>query len=458
MTSSEVIQPIDKSLLDACIHCGLCLPACPTYLATGREMESPRGRIYLLSQWNSGEQELSPRLGEHIESCLGCLGCVTACPSGVEYGSILNFARPYIAQQRPAAERAIMRFSFKHVLPNYSLLQIGGWFLRWWQFFRLGAVLKWLAVPSPAYEEAARQGGLINPARKLLYRLHEWEAFLPKIPRHSPLPRRSPTNSISESTPVQLFSGCIMDVFYNHVNHACFRLLQAQGRSVQVPAQNCCGALAMHAGETDIARQLAKQNITLLEKTEGPIAVTAAGCGAMLKEYGELLDHDPVWRERAIGLAKRFVDITEILAAGKFQTAPQPGVKESAGSDEQTPLAVAYHAACHLAHAQGVREAPESLLRQAAQDVGAASMHLIPLREAEHCCGSAGIYNLLNTQLSMKILERKMDFIEQTGASVVVTTNPGCMLQLEVGARDRGLKITVSHLCELLDSIYCTRS
>ncbi|HEY9717660.1 MAG TPA: heterodisulfide reductase-related iron-sulfur binding cluster, partial [Trichormus sp.] len=452
MSSSETTQPINKALLDACIHCGLCLPACPTYLATGREMESPRGRIYLLTQWNSGEQELTPRLSEHIETCLGCLGCVTACPSGVQYGSILNAARPHIAAQRPAGERAIMRFAFRKILPNYDLLQIGGWFLRWWQMLRMGALLKFLATPTAEYEQAAREGKLINPARKLLLRLHEWEALTPKVPQHKPLPRAS--NKAADAQPtVQLFSGCVMDVFYNHVNHACLRLLEAQGNNVQVPPQTCCGALAMHAGETDIARNLARQNIALLEQSDGPIAVTAAGCGAMLKEYPELFNDDPQWHERAEKVAKRFVDITEALAGGSFKAGVNEKFKQATNACSE-PLGVAYHAACHLAHAQNVREAPQSLLQNAVQDVGPDTMHLIPLREAEHCCGSAGIYNLLNTELSMKVLERKMEFIQQTGASVVVTTNPGCMLQLEAGARERGLDVTVRHLCELLDAIY----
>jgi glycolate oxidase iron-sulfur subunit len=456
MNSSDTTQPINKALLDACIHCGLCLPACPTYLATGREMESPRGRIYLLTQWNSGEQELTPRLSEHIETCLGCLGCVTACPSGVQYGSILNAARPHIAAMRPANERAIMRFAFSNVLPNYALLQIGGWFLRWWQLFRMSAFLKFLALPTAEYEQAAREGTLINPARKMLLRLHEWEAFLPKVPKHEALPRSS--EQASETQPkVQLFFGCVMDVFYNHVNQACFRLLEAQGKNVQVPPQTCCGALAMHAGETDIARNLARQNIALLEKSAGPIAVTAAGCGAMLKEYPELFNDDPQWHERAENVAKRFVDITEALADGSFKAAVTAQFKQKANASGK-PLGVAYHAACHLAHAQNVREAPQSLLQGAVQDLGADTMHLIPLREAEHCCGSAGIYNLLNTELSMKVLERKMEFIQQTGADIVVTTNPGCMLQLEAGARERGLNIKVLHLCELLDSIYSAQS
>lgn len=437
-------------MLDACIHCGLCLPACPTYLATGREMESPRGRISLLSQWSSGEQEMSPRLAEHIETCLGCLGCQTACPSGVQYESILNIARPYIAEQRPPAARHLMRTIFARVLPDYKLLRLGGNLLRFWQQLNLGALLKWLALPSEEFARAAERGELVNPVRKVLYRLHVMESLLPRVPKFKPLPRQSWNQGEKKGT-VQLFSGCVMDVFYNHVNHACLRLLKAQQKIVSVPQQTCCGALAMHSGEIDIARGLAKQNIEYFEATEGPIVVTAAGCGAMLKQYGELLNDDNEWSQRAHKLAERFVDITEALAEGDFQ---RPDTS-SFSRRFTTALNVAYHAACHLAHAQNVREAPEKLLQQAATAIGADKMRLVPLREAEHCCGSAGIYNLINTELSMKVLERKMDFVQATGATMLVTTNPGCMLQLEAGARERGLKLTVLHLCELLDAIFC---
>ncbi len=188
LVDAKTAQPIDKQLLDACIHCGLCLPACPTYLATGKETESPRGRIYLLTQWAAGEQELSPRMAEHIDSCLGCLGCQTACPSGVRYESILNAARPHVAVHHPAEQRALMRFSFKHVLPNYALLRFGGALLRLWQALGLSRVLAWIAAPSKEFEEAGRDGQLINPMRKQLYRLHTMESFMPEVPQFKPLP------------------------------------------------------------------------------------------------------------------------------------------------------------------------------------------------------------------------------------------------------------------------------
>lgn len=410
---------ISAELLSACIHCGLCLPACPTYLATGREMESPRGRIYLLSQWQQGNLELTPRLAEHIESCLGCLGCQTACPSGVQYEQILNQARPHLAEMRSRRVRKIMRFVFSKVLPDYSRLRLMGKLLRMWQSSGGKKILQsmpWM--------------------KKMLGRLDRWQSMLPVVPSHHPIPKQS-WRSGEKRGAVNLFIGCIMDIFYNQVNHACQRLLLSQRRVVNVPEQTCCGALAFHAGEADIARQLAKTNIELFENQAGDIVVTAAGCGAMLKEYPHLFETSDDWHGRAEQFSARVRDITEELKSGVFADKPQPVSRK-----------VAYHAACHLAHAQKIREIPEVLLSQVP------GLQLIPLEESEHCCGSAGIYNLLHEELATRVLDRKIEYIKQTGADTVVTTNPGCMLQIENGLRDAGLDIKVKHLAELLDEAY----
>ncbi|HEY9789044.1 MAG TPA: heterodisulfide reductase-related iron-sulfur binding cluster [Candidatus Obscuribacterales bacterium] len=419
MTQQKEPIKISPELLSACIHCGLCLSSCPTYLASGREMESPRGRIYLMNMLENGEAEAEPRLVEHLDSCLGCLGCQTACPSGVQYGKLLDQARPLIAAQRPAHVRRLMRFAFQHILPDYRRLHFLSKVLRLWQktgLDRLPEKLPWLAAG--------------------LGKLAEWQEFLPPVPVFKPLPKQSwiPGDKQGE---VQVFSGCVMDVFYNDVNHACVRLLAAQRRMVNVPEQTCCGALAFHAGETDIARDLARENIEYFEKTAGDIVVTAAGCGAMLKEYGELLHDDPQWHARAHQFAARVRDVTEALAE-------KPIVGEPHAIDKK----VAYHAACHLSHAQGVRQPPLDLLKQIP------GVKPVPLEEAEHCCGSAGIYNLMHTDMSMEILERKMDNIERTGADIIVTTNPGCLLQLQKGLRDRKCDMKACHLIELLDEAY----
>lgn len=441
---------IDKELLDACIHCGLCLPACPTYLATGREMESPRGRIYLLNQWNEGTLPLQSRLAEHIDSCLGCLGCQTACPSGVKYESILDQARPHLAARKPAIMRFGMRFGFSSLLPDYRRLHFVASLMRQWQRLNGGDWLRKLAGLKPNQPIATADPLKQNPVQKLFYRLWQLNALLPEIPSFKALPKKSWQAGEKKGT-VQLFAGCVMDVFYNSVNHACIDLLKAQGRIVEVPEQTCCGALAAHAGETDVMLSLARRNIRSLEVTEGPIVVTSAGCGAMMKQYAEFLHGDEEYAARASAISQRIVDVTEELAKNAFNHNDNCG-------RTLPDLKIAYHAACHLAHAQGIREEPQKLLLDFAAAVNSVTpnkIELIPLREAEHCCGSAGIYNLLHTELSMEVLNRKMDLIKESGADTVVTTNPGCMLQIKAGVNHRRVPVQVMHLCELLRDAYC---
>lgn len=419
--ASDIVKvpQIDPDLLAACIHCGMCLPACPTYQVTGRETESPRGRIQLMSMLQKGEAGPEDRLVEHIDSCLGCLGCQTACPSGVQYGKLLDQARPLLAEKRSPALRSLLRFVFSKILPDYPKLRALGSMLRLWQKTGMDAVLT--RIPF---------------ADKLLGKLIEMQAFLPTVPPFRPLPRQS-WRSGDKQGEVQLFAGCVMDIFYNDVNHACIRLLTMQRQVVKVSEQTCCGALAFHAGEVDIARELAQRNIEMFENVPGDIIVTAAGCGAMLKEYGELLHGHEAWEKRAHDFSARVKDITEFLAEHQFSS-----------QSKEIRRKVAYHAACHLSHAQGIRLAPEDLLTRID------GVELIPLEEAEHCCGSAGIYNLLHTELSMEVLDRKMEHIKETGADVLVTTNPGCLLQIQKGIKDNGMTMKACHLVELLDEAF----
>lgn len=457
--SSDLIsldaQPaINASLLASCIHCGLCLPACPTYLATGREMESPRGRIHLINQWQHGNAQLTDRMASHIESCLGCLGCQTACPSGVKYEEILNQTRPYLAAKRSGLTRFIMRFAFKNVLPRYSLLRTIGNLLRAWQLLFGTAVLKTIIGKRSQFPDHSSSGdsnGVANQRRfigqnekeTLIDRLIDWEAFTPIVPPQVSLPPSlQPKVASEQGHHALLFAGCVMDIFYNHVNHASIRLMLKQGSSVDVPKQTCCGALAYHAGENDIAVSLAKKNIDMFGHSTTPVVVTSAGCGAMLKHYGHLLENDKDYAHKAELFSQRVRDITEFLATKEFPDQPKT-LKET----------TTYHAACHLAHAQDVRKEPEGLLQSLNQE---GDNKIVPLVESEHCCGSAGIYNLLNTRLSLKVLDRKLDYIEKTGAKTVVTTNPGCMIQLQAGIRERRLPVDVKHLIEVLDEAYAS--
>lgn len=458
---------LDNELLSACIHCGLCLPHCPTYLSTGREMESPRGRLYLLNLFSKGELEAEDGVAEHIESCLGCLGCQTACPSGVQYEAILNQARPYLKSARPKLLSNLLRFSFKHLLTNYSLLKAIGLILRLYQ--RLGLRRLFARFYPDLNISRSESGGQSGEKISILSRLALMESFLPDLPAHETLPQRSFRSRAGLGT-VQLFSGCVMDVLYNDVNHAASDTLQMQGYEVEVPAQTCCGALAYHAGEIDIASDLARKNIDLMENSEGKIIVTSAGCGAMLKEYDHLLRSDRTYRDRALLFKERVADFTECIALN--------AMPDDYRSRAEAPSpSVAYHAACHLAHAQKIREEPGIVLERLSADVRYATLcdaaahktqpdldrvscpiKVEPLREAEHCCGSAGIYNVLHPDMSLSVLKRKVENILQSKADTVVTTNPGCLMQLAAGARLAGKSFKVRHLASYLKDAYLPAS
>jgi glycolate oxidase iron-sulfur subunit len=428
---------IDKDLLDACIHCGLCLPACPTYLATGRELESPRGRIYLLNLYQQNEEPFSSRMAEHLDSCLGCLGCQTACPSGVNYEAIFNQARAKVNSFTPVWQKLPRYMALKWLLPNDLLLKIFGQTLRIWQLIKADEILKSALLPFnkiPVVNEILR-----------------WQSLLPKVPRHIELPHSIPGAGKTEET-VFLFKGCIMDIFYNYINLQSMSLLALSASAVSVPKQNCCGALALHSGETKLAHHLAQANIDKFANNTGPIVVTASGCAAMLKGYPELFDKKSEWHDKAKAFSNRVQDLPEYLAKHDFSV-----INKHLDSLPQS-IAIGYHAACHLAHAQGIRISPKLLLENFANSVnvkiGATVVKLVPLLEEEHCCGSAGIYNLGHPELSESILNRKIEIIKNSGVSVIVTTNPGCILQLESGIKRQGLDIQVLHLASLLSKAY----
>ena len=430
---------IDQSLLDACVHCGLCLPACPTYLATGRELESPRGRIYLLNLLQQGKEPFSERMAEHLDSCLGCLGCQTACPSGVNYETLINEARQPVNERKPFWQKFLQQIIFTYVLTNDQLLYFLGKCLRFWQKHKLDEYS----------EQLSKTIGLnkIGVIKNLL----GWQSLLPFVPEHKQLPNLI-SNSGKNLPVVQLFKACIMDIFYNPVNLATLKLLNELSGIVAVPKQTCCGALALHSGQKHIARQLAKQNIDNFAANEGAVVVTASGCTAMLKTYPELFDEIDPWHDRAMSFSKRVKDMSEFLAHSELPNDLFTKVDEN--YEVTTPLRLAYHAACHLSHAQGIHQEPKQLLEKFAESIndqyGQEIIKLIPLTEEEHCCGSAGIYNLMHPDLSNIILSRKIAMIKETGANIIVTTNPGCLLQIEAGLRKEGLAIKVVHLAEVL--------
>lgn len=419
MSHRHLETELDK--LKACIHCGMCLSACPTYRVTGSEAESPRGRLYLMKKLLEGELE-DAAVAPHLDQCLACHGCETVCPSGVRYGQVLMATREDLAARRPAWRRALKRFAFRRILPNRRLLQAGGWLLRLYQNTPLQGLV--------------RRSGLFRLFPGLGYR----ESLLPRLPKRRALhPGLSFGNPQDEH--VALLLGCVMDVFYNPVHWATLEALVANGYYVSIPRQTCCGALAHHAGEADITRQLARRNIRRLMR-DNPrwIVVNSAGCGSTMQAYGQLLADDPVYGPKAMQFSSRVIDVMALLSR-----------RPLAPFRREVPRHVTYHAACHLYHVQKVTTEPVGLLSQVP------GLTLVPLTDFEACCGSAGIYNVEHPELSMEVLARKMTHVQAAagqGAATLVTGNPGCLLQLEKGVAQAGLDMRVCHPVEILAEAY----
>ena len=410
-------------LIRQCVHCGLCLPTCPTYVVLGVKMDNPRGRIRLMKSVHDGAIGVGEDFDEHIYNCLDCRACETACPSGVQFGKLVESARAQVeaVRPRPAPQRALRALFFDLLLPRPRLLAIAA------RASSLGARLG-----RPVLRLAATRSGL---ARRLL-------ATTDLIPRRPLVLDRVPSRVAARGTPrgrVLLFRGCIMRAAFGDVNEATARVLARNGFEVQAPDdQTCCGALHVHAGERDGGKALARANLDRLERHDvDAIVVNAAGCGANLKEYGWLLKDDPRYAERAERFAAKVKDLTEVLAAD--------GLAEAPG---ELRWRVTYDDACHLLHGQRVREQPRALL------AAIPGLEVVPLEEADMCCGSAGIYNVTHDAVARALLDRKVERIARTGASVVVTANPGCAIQIESGLRRARLGVRVLHIAEVLDAAY----
>ncbi|MGA2735845.1 MAG: heterodisulfide reductase-related iron-sulfur binding cluster [Bryobacteraceae bacterium] len=412
--------------LDRCVHCGLCLNACPTYRVLGVEMDSPRGRIYQMAQVTAGAP-IGPTYVEHIELCLACRGCESACPSGVQYGRLVEAARAEIegVAVRSGRARWMRRFVFGYLLPSPALMTVLGTLLYLYQGSGLQKLVRALGFLK-LLEKLGDVEQLTPPA--------EPPFFFGKIGKTFPAegPRRYR---------VALMAGCIANVCFARLNEATVRVLQKNGCEVVVTAgQGCCGALHVHAGLRDQARGLARRNIDALSDGGYDAIVTnAAGCGSTLKEYGELLEADPEYAARARDFSGRMQDVAEFLASIELNPEMRP-----------LPLTVTYQDSCHLAHGQRIRTAPRKLLAA----VPGLTFREMPLSDL--CCGSAGIYNVVQNEMSMQILERKMEDVNSSGADVIATANPGCILQLRAGVHLHGKGQRVVHVVELLDEAYRT--
>jgi glycolate oxidase iron-sulfur subunit len=412
----------DYSALDPCVHCGFCLPACPTYLVTGDEGHSPRGRIVLMRALERGEIDAKdPGLFEHLDACLGCRGCEPACPSGVGYGRGLEAAREQLFHSRGLPPRARL------------VLSVFRYRWAWRPLFAIARLIRGTGLPRLlAGRSRIRFAlGMLAASEEVT----ETSEEVTEKTQTNPSTPLSPSPPSSPSSPtVALFRGCVMDSLFNHVHHATRRTLEANGyRVVEVRGQVCCGALHEHAGDRKSAEALAQANVSAMAEQTDFVVVNSAGCGALLKEYGRLLG-----TEAAVRLGAKVRDVSELLA----ERGPRRGAP--------LQLEIAYDAPCHLQHAQQVHEAPLALLK------AIPGLRLRMLPGADRCCGSAGIYSVLRPQMARMVLDQKIAGLSAATPrpDLVVTGNPGCLMQIGAGLRAARLSIDVAHPVELLDHSY----
>jgi glycolate oxidase iron-sulfur subunit len=404
-----------------CIHCGLCLNACPTYRLWSLEADSPRGRIHQMIQVELHQQPITDSFVEHIDKCLDCRACETACPSGVEYGKLVEYARARIERDYPRSWLASTTrdFFFRHILPYPH------------RIIDLARVIR--LYQRSGLQSIARGIGVLK-----LLGLADRERFLPRIDENFFYYRHGwtfPANGPRRAR-VAFFAGCIANVTFSQLNEATIRVLTANGCEVVVPKEQfCCGALAAHAGLRDAARDLARKNLPLFLREDCDAIITnAAGCGSTLKEYDHLFSPHEEEHSQARAFGAKTRDVTEFLAALGLSAKMKP-----------LSLRVTYQDSCHLLHGQKIREAPRTLLR------AIPSLDFVELPYSEICCGSAGIYNLTQTETSLELLAEKMRHAQSTRAQTIVTANPGCLLQLRAGATIHRTNQEVLHVVELLD-------
>ena len=405
-------------LMDKCVHCGFCLPTCPTYLLWGEEMDSPRGRIYLMRAGVEGRAPIDANYVKHFDACLGCLACVTACPSGVQYAPLIEATRAQIEDKydRPAGD-AVFRAALMAMVPYPSRMRV--------------AMLP-LAIFGPLVRAIGRafKGFRIGAAM----------AVAPPVTFRS-LFSRSPEHTAAQGTErmkVAMLTGCVQRLAFDDVNRATMRVLSAEGCRVEAPGgQGCCGALPLHAGRAEQAKALARHNIEVFERAGvDRIVVNAAGCGSAMKDYGTLFASDPEWAGRARAFSAKVRDVSEVLD------------ELGAARAERHPISarLVYHDACHLAHGQGVRSQPRALLQ------AIPGIELLSPAEAEICCGSAGIYNLVQPKPASQLGARKAKNIAALQPDMIATANPGCMLQIAAAARGMGHDWPIFHPIQIIDA------
>ena len=461
-----------RSLAGDCVHCGFCLPACPTYQLWGEEMDSPRGRIHLMTQVLDGA-ELTDSTAEHFDRCLGCMACVPACPSGVQYNRLIEAARTWVedaderpgqdADERPGQDADERPGHDADERPGQDADERPGQDAGYRRTLRGRAVRAAIFAVFPYPRRlrlltgplrAAQRTGLDKAVRRssLPGRLSpELAAALRLAPprpagRVPALPARVSARGPRRAV-VGMLTGCVQGVFFPQVNTATARVLAAEGCDVLIPnAQSCCGALSLHSGRKAEAQRLARRTIATFERAGvDAIVVNSAGCGSAMKEYGQLLADDPAWAARAEALAGKVRDFAEFLA-GLGDAGGSGLAGGQAAARHPLPVRAVYHDACHLGHAQGIKEQPRALLRAIPE------LELAETGDGGVCCGSAGVYNLLQPETARELGDRKAATIEATGAQLLISANPGCSLQIATALAARGISMPVAHTAQVLDA------
>jgi glycolate oxidase iron-sulfur subunit len=413
------VSEISRDLVAECVHCGFCLPTCPTYLMWGEEMDSPRGRIYLMKQVLEGAP-IDATMTDHFDNCLGCMSCVTACPSGVQYDALIETTRSKIERdvERSKADRAWRGLIFS-LFPHPRRLAMLRGLLR--------------AYQRSGLRELVHRSKVLDRAPKPLAAM---EGLLPQLGPMERVPPLTPAVGVKRAR-VGMLLGCVQRELFPGVNAATARVLAAEGCEVVAPpGQACCGALSLHIGREDEAKRRAKRLIATFEsQAVDAIVINVAGCGSSMKDYERLLADDPGWASRAAEFSAKCRDVSELLA----ELGP-------VATRHPLPIVAAYHDACHLGHAQGVRVQPRALL------AGIPGLEVREIADADICCGSAGVYNLLKPEPARELGDRKAANVLATGADLLITANPGCLMQVDSALRRQGRSIALAHTVEVLDA------
>ncbi|MDQ0162163.1 glycolate oxidase iron-sulfur subunit [Bacillus alveayuensis] len=414
----------DENKWADCVHCGMCLESCPTYEITGQEQHSPRGRVHLIKSVAEGKLEVNENFMDPVFACLDCRACTTACPADVDVGGLIEEVRGQVRQVIPLK-------GWKKVIGNLFLHTL---FPHPNRLYALGNVLKF--YQKSGLQKLVQKTGLINI---LPDHLVEMEAIMPEVKK--PVRQKYKHEKVIKAKgetkrKVAFLTGCVMDVMFSDINESTIHVLTRNGNDVIIPEnQTCCGALHVHAGDRNMGRKLAKQNIEAFKDAD-KVIVNAAGCGCMLKEYPELFREDREWRKKAEAFSKKVEDISKFLHDTGYEK-PKAEIKTR----------ITYHDACHLAHGQGIRKEPRDLL------LDIPGVEMVHMPNADRCCGSAGIYNITNPEMANEVLERKMENVPEE-VEMISMGNPGCMLQMAIGVQKYGRNQKIVHTVQLLDWAY----